>query len=434
MPTHEPEPAAADTPIDDAPPSAAAGPVAEADRIRSLDVLRGFAVLGILTMNIGSFSMPGAAYQNPTVWGDLTGLNGWVWRLTHLLGDLKFMAIFSMLFGAGVVLMAGRREARGERAGGVHLRRMAWLLVFGLLHAYGLWYGDILVWYAVTGTIVYLFHRRSPRTLIALALVFWLVGTGVMAGAGLSVSQWPPDELAATIAELDPPPEALQAEVETYRGGWLQQMDHRVPESLSMHTEVYPVWAFWRVGGLMLLGMALFKMGIFSARARAATYGGLVAGAVAVGIPLVSLGIARNSANGWAAPDFFFVGSLYNYWGSLFVALGWVGLVMLVCRAGVLDRVTARLAAVGRMAFTNYIAQTVIGTTLFYGHGLGWFGAVDRVGQAGIVLAVWALLLVVSPWWLTRYRTGPLEWVWRSLVYGRRPPFRRDAAQPAASL
>ncbi|MBT8403087.1 MAG: DUF418 domain-containing protein [Gemmatimonadetes bacterium] len=404
-----------------------ATPVGEADRIRSLDVLRGFAVLGILTMNIGSFSMPAAAYQNPTVWGSLDGLNGWVWRLTHLFGDLKFMAIFSMLFGAGVVLMAERREARGARAGGLHLKRMFWLLVFGLVHAYALWYGDILVWYALTGTLVYVFRRRRPRTLIALALLSWIVGSGVMAAAGLSVSQWPPEDVAEAVADMDPPREALEAEVATYRGGWLRQNEHRVPQSLSMHTEVYPVWGLWRVGGLMLFGMALFKLGVFSALARARTYGAMIAAGLLVGIPLISLGMARNAATDWAAPDFFFLGSLYNYWGSIPVALGWVGVVMLICQSGALSGLTARLAAVGRMAFTNYIAQTVICTTLFYGHGLGLFGSIDRVGQGAIVVAIWTLLIVASPWWLSRYQAGPLEWLWRSLVYGRRQPFRRVA-------
>jgi len=403
----------------------AAGPVAEADRIRSLDVLRGVAVLGILTMNIGSFAMPAAAYQNPSVWGELTGPNGWVWRLTHLLGDLKFMAIFSMLFGAGMVLMAERHETGGKGASGLHLRRMAWLLVFGLIHAYALWYGDILVWYAVTGTLLFPFRRWRPRTLIALALVFWIVGTGVMAGGGLSVSQWPAEQQAEIIAELDPSPEALEAEVALYRGGWLQQMEHRVPQSLSMHTEVYAMWAFWRVGGLMLFGMALFKLGVFSARSRTSTYWTLVAAALVGGLPLISLGVARNTATAWAAPDFFFLGSLYNYWGSILVALGWVGGVMLLCKTGVWSSLTTRLAAVGRMAFTNYIAQTLICTTIFYGHGLGLFGSVDRVGQTGVVVGVWTLLIVGSGWWLARYRAGPLEWAWRSLVYRRRQPFRR---------
>ncbi len=404
---------------------APASPVAEADRIRSLDVLRGFAVLGILVMNISSFSMPSAAYQNPTVWGSLEGLNGWVYRLSHVFADLKFMAIFSMLFGAGMVLMAERREARGARPGGLHLKRMFWLLIFGVIHAYALWFGDILVWYAMTGALIFLFRRRRPRTLIVLAVLSWVVGSGVMAAAGLSTDQWPEEALAETIAEMDPPPEALEAELAIYRGGWLDQMEHRVPTSLAFHTEIYPVWAVWRVGGLMLLGMALFKLGVFSAEARARVYASFIGAGVLIGIPLIVFGLVRNAASGWAAPDAFFLGSLYNYWGSIPVALGWVGVVMLLCQTGMWNGLATRLAAVGRMAFTNYIAQTVICTTLFYGHGFGLFGSVDRVGQAGIVLTIWALLLAASPWWLARFRAGPLEWLWRSLVYGKRQPFRR---------
>lgn len=411
-----------------APPPPA--PVRESERIRSLDVLRGFAVLGILTMNVGSFSMPAAAYQNPTVWGELTGLNGWVWGLTHLLGDLKFMAVFSMLFGAGMVLMAERRESRGAPARGLHLTRMAWLLVFGLVHAYALWYGDILVWYAVTGTLLFGLRRRSPRTLIVLALLFWAVGSGLMAVAGVSLPSWPEEARAELAADLDPPAEALEQEVAIYRGGWLDQMEHRVPEALSMQTGVYFFWAFWRVGGLMLLGMALFKLGVLSARAEGRTYVGMVAAGLVLGIPLIVLGMIRNATTGWAAPEFFFLGSLYNYWGSIPVALGWVGAVMLVCRTGALPAITTRLGAVGRMAFTNYIAQTLICTTLFYGHGLGLFGGVDRVGQAGVVLGVWAVLLWFSPWWLARYHAGPLEWLWRSLVYRRAQPFRRLTTPP----
>ena len=126
-------------------------PVAPGERIRSLDVLRGFAVLGILIMNVQSFSMPGAAYLNPTAWGDLTGINLAVWLAGHVLADQKFLTLFSILFGAGVCLFAERAEARSGRSAAVHYRRMFWLLVFGLAHAYFLWVGDILVPYALCG-------------------------------------------------------------------------------------------------------------------------------------------------------------------------------------------------------------------------------------------------------------------------------------------
>ena len=137
-------------------------------RIGALHVLRGVGVLGILLLNIQSFAMPSAAYLNPSVYGDRTGANGVVWHATHLFGDQKFMAIFALLFGAGIVLMTSRAEARTGRSAALHYRRMGWLIVFGLLHAYLLWYGDILYTYGVCGLAVYLVRRRPAGQLIAL--------------------------------------------------------------------------------------------------------------------------------------------------------------------------------------------------------------------------------------------------------------------------
>src|SRR5438132_1465135 len=134
-------------------------PVTAAERITTLDALRGFALLGILTMNMQSFSMIGAAYFNPTAYGDLTGVNYWVWYLCAVFADSKFMTIFSMLFGAGIVLMTGRAEASGRRAALLHYRRMGVLLLFGLAHAYVLWPGDILYSYAICGCVLYPLRR-----------------------------------------------------------------------------------------------------------------------------------------------------------------------------------------------------------------------------------------------------------------------------------
>ncbi len=402
-------------------------PVAESQRIRSLDVLRGFALLGILTMNIGVFSMPEATYFDPTAYGDLTGVHGWVWRLNHSLADLKFMAIFSMLFGAGIVLMSERCSAREQSPAGLHYRRMAWLIVFGLLHAHLLWYGDILVWYGLCGLAVYLFRKLSAKWLIVLGLLSIAIPSGIQLAAGATVEHWPPEQLAAVVADLQPAPEAIAGEVATYRGGWLEQMAHRSPKALELETSVFLFWAGWRVSGLMLLGMALFKLGVFNAERSRRFYATWIVLAVAVGIPLISYGVQRNFAAGWKAPDFFFFGLQFNYWASLLVSLGWVGVVMLVCQTSALSPWTRPFAAVGRTAFSNYILQTLICTTIFYGHGLGLFGQVERLGQAAVVAAVWALQLIVSPLWLRHCRFGPLEWLWRSLVYLNRQPFKRTS-------
>lgn len=409
-------------------PATGSTPVQESERIDALDVLRGFAVLGILTMNIGGFSMPEAAYFDPTAWGSLTGANGWVWRLTHLFADLKFMAIFSMLFGAGIVLMSDRQRSKGKSAKGLHFKRMFWLLLFGLAHAHLIWYGDVLAWYAVVGSVVFFMRNRRPRTLLIAGGTMLVLGWGIMGSAGLSWSSWPESDRAETLAQLKPPMEVKEAQVEVYRSGWLEQLPHRSASATAMETETLATWAFWRVSGLMMLGMGLFKLGVFSATASRRTYYTLLGLAAVVGLPLVGYGMRWQFANGWEAPGYFFTGGLFNYAGSPFVALGWVSVVMLIIQSGALRGITDRLAAAGRMAFTNYITQSLICTFIFYGHGLGLFGSVDRIGQAGIVLAVWALQLAWSPWWLARFHYGPLEWAWRSLVYGRAQRLRRVAA------
>ena len=134
------------------PVPAPLAPLGATGRMVELDLLRGVALLGILPMNIMAFAMPAAAYFNPTLYGDLTGANLWIWALTHLLAAEKLMTIFSMLFGAGILLMADRATASGRRAGALHIRRMFWLIVFGLMHAYLLWFGDVLVWYGALRT------------------------------------------------------------------------------------------------------------------------------------------------------------------------------------------------------------------------------------------------------------------------------------------
>ena len=214
-----------------------AGPVTEAQRIVSLDVLRGFAVLGILVMNIQSFSMIGAAYMNPTAYGDLAGANFGVWYFGHLLVDLKFMTIFSMLFGAGIIVMASRREATGRGSAGLHYRRMGWLLVFGLLHAYLLWYGDILYSYAVCGLLIFLLRKLPPWLLLLIGIGAAAVTSGIEVFSGLTMPLWPQEAVTGFKADAWlPPPEAVDAEVAAYRGNWLEQMSHRAPTAFEFQT------------------------------------------------------------------------------------------------------------------------------------------------------------------------------------------------------
>jgi uncharacterized protein len=409
-----------------AAPIIPAGPVTQMERIPSLDVMRGFALLGILIMNIQGFSMIYAAYFNPAAYGDLGGVHRWVWILSHLLSDQKFMAIFSMLFGAGIVLMALRAEARGRRPAGLHYRRMLILIVLGAMHAYLLWYGDILVIYGMSGLVVYLFWRRSWKTLLVLGVLMLAVSSAFSLLAGVSLPAWPEVAREGFIQTWDPPPESVQAEVAIYRGGWVGQFEHRIPKSLEFHTTVFLFWGFWRSGGLMLIGMALYKMGFFRLRRPLRFSFWSITLAVLVGLPLVGYGIYRNFASGWDVTYTFFLGGQYNYWGSIIVSFGWLGVVYWLGTATSWAGVTRPLAAVGQTAFSNYILQTLICTTIFYGHGFGYYGHVDRLGQILIVFGVWTVQLALSTWWMRRFRFGPLEWLWRSLTYCKLQPFRID--------
>ncbi|MBT8484808.1 MAG: DUF418 domain-containing protein [Phycisphaerae bacterium] len=402
-------------------------PVGEQERIVSLDVLRGFALLGILLLNIQAFAMIGTAYMHPYAYGSMEGVNGWIWRIVHVFGDQKFWTIFSMLFGAGIVVMTSRAEAAGRNAAGLHYRRMGWLILFGLLHAHLLWYGDILYFYGMCGLVLYLLRRRSPRTLFLLAIVLLAVASSISCFFGWSMQFWGEEGIQQFADESwTPTPEVIQAELDAYRGGWTDQMAHRSLTAFFFETFLFFLGGIGvKTLAITLAGMGLFKLGVFSAARSVRFYVILAAIGFGVGLPLVEFGVRRHFANDWDIRYSFFFGGQYNFWASSLVSLGYVGVIMLVVKLGWLRPVTRVLAAVGRMAFTNYIMQTVICTTIFYGHGFGQFGRLERVEQLGVVVAVWAVQLIWSPIWLHYFRAGPLEWLWRSLSYWQRQPFRR---------
>jgi len=409
------------------------GAVPDAERIAALDVLRGFAVLGILVMNIQSFAMIDAAYSNPTAFGDLTGANYWVWLLSHVLADQKFMTIFSMLFGAGIVLMARRQETAGRRAAGTHYRRMGALALFGLLHAYLFWYGDILFSYAICGLAVYLLRNLRPWLQLLLGSLSVAVPSclSLLIGALLVwVVPFLPEETENAIQQTmvqdwQPSPEDIEAQLAAYGGGWMREFEARWPMVVFMQTLLLGIFTFWRAGGLMLVGMALFKLGVFSASLQSRTYLALTAAGLCLGLPPILFSVHTNFERHWDIGYWKLLGGQGNYWGSIAVSLGWVGLVMLICKQPALVPLMRPFAATGRMALTNYLMHTLICTTIFYGHGFALYGRVERVGQIEIVLAIWVFQLIVSPLWLRFFLFGPAEWLWRALTYCTLPALLR---------
>ena len=387
-------------------------PIENPHRIGSLDALRGVALLGILLVNIASFAQP--PYANPYVYGDLHGANFGVWLFSHTFAYLKFLSIFSMLFGAGVYLFTSRVEAKGRSSLGLHYRRMLVLIMFGLLHAYFLWFGDILVHYGLCGLLLYPFRKLGPKPLISTGTVILLIP--VVAGI-FYISTMGPGELQEFQSDLHPTASEVARELATFRGGWLGQMSRRASEAFEFETTVFGWEYFWRELGLMLIGMALFKLGVFSAIFSRAFYLRLIGAAVLVGIPLTLYGVHGNFIAGWQSLTTYFRGEFLDYVGSIFIAFGWVGAVMLACKSRALEFFIRPLKAVGKAAFSNYILQTLVCTTIFYGHGFGLYGSISRLGQFGIVLTIWAAQLIISTVWFRFFRMGPLESLWRSLTY-----------------
>ncbi len=393
----------------------------QTDRILSLDVLRGIAVLGILIMNIQSFSMISAAYINPAAFGDLNGPNKMVWMFSHVLADQKFLTIFSMLFGIGIIIFSDSIEKKGYRPVRFYYRRLFWLFTFGLIHGYLFWHGDILVAYAICGALAFLFRKLSPWVLLILGLLIFMIPSFNYWLFGSSMEYWPPEASDSLEASWAPAQEAIDREIAVLTGSFSEQLTWRIPETFKMETFIFMIWIGWRALAMMLIGMSFFKLGIFSIGWSKSFFiiGALIT--LFTGYVLIITGVNKNFNAGWTVDYSMFFGWQWNYIGSLFVAIGYLFLIMLLTRFFKMRL----MANVGKLAFTNYLLMTLICTIIFYGHGYGLFGSVERVDQIRIVFAIWAFILIFSWLWMKFYYYGPAEWLWRYLTYGNKPPFKR---------
>ena len=398
-------------------------PVSRSERIAALDVLRGFALMGILIVNVQVFARVSSALSNPASGRVPDAADQWTWALVHLFAETKFISIFSLLFGAGIAMMSERMAGRGLSGTGLHYRRQLLLLAIGLAHGLLIWHGDILAAYAVCGLLLYPLRNLDPRRQL------WIGGAAVSVVAvmlgliSLVAPHLPESDFAALTAEWEAPQEDIDAEIAAFRGSWMDQMPMRASFFAGALAFFFPFFVLWRAGGLMLAGMALYRMGVVTGARSTAFYVRMAAFGFVLGLPLSAWGTSVALQTDDPAQALFFAW-LLNYVGSIGVFLGYLALVMLIVKRGWLSAFQRRLGAAGRMALTNYIAQSVLCTLVFYGHGLGLFERVSAPGQIGIVAAVWALQLAWSPWWLARYRFGPLEWLWRSATYGKRQPMR----------
>ena len=402
-------------------------PTTSAERIQSLDFLRGFAILGILIMNIQSFAMPGAAYLNPMAYGSMEGANKWVWIISHLLADQKFMTIFSILFGAGIILFTERALAKSGKSAGLHYKRTFWLLVIGLVHAHIIWYGDILVPYAICAFIVYLFRKAKPKTLLITGILVVSVHTLFYVFLGNSMQFWPPESVEMAKESWIPAQSQIIDEINAVTGSLGEQISHNSAGATFLETAVFLMVFLWRAGGLMLIGMALYKWGVLSAKKSTAFYRRWLVLGLIIGLSLTGYGIYSNYQHDFSFEYSMYLGSQFNYWGSLFTSFAYICGIMLLSKSSFMPWLKTRMAAVGQMALTNYLMQSIICVLIFWGVGFELFGKLERTQQIYIVLIIWLAQMFWSKPWLKRFRFGPFEWLWRSLTYGKKQPMRRKS-------
>ena len=430
-----------------APPPLTTAPIGSAERIDVLDVIRGFALLGILLMNIEWFQRPIAAVglgRDPSLQG-LDELVGW-FIFTFVQG--KFYTIFSMLFGMGFVVFLTRAERSGRPASMLFVRRLAVLLLIGVAHGVLLWPGDILSVYALIGCGLLLFRGSAPKQLLQWSAVCFGLTLAMLAlaqvGIGLEAATRhlaaDPEALAQMDAQAraevvahaaSQSPEAeMQARSAEYapvyaHGSYAEITRVRAQEFLGML--MYLPFFFPSVFSMFLLGAWFIRSGtVTDPAAHVALFRRLLGWGLGLGIPLALL------ASHWMGDGNPFTGGLRGAAGSMLMpiasvalSLGYVGALVTLWYAPAARPWLALLAPAGRMALTNYLTHAAVLSTLFYGYGLAWWGEVPRAQQALLALALFAAQLLLSALWLRRFHYGPMEWLWRSATYLQWQPLRR---------
>ena len=411
------------------------------DRILTLDVIRGVAVMGIFSVNVIGFAMIEAAYFNPAAYGGHTGANLALWATNMVLIDGKMRTLFSMLFGASMLLVIERAERAGRSGWWTHARRMTVLFGFGLFHYYFIWFGDILTLYAVSGLIAFLFRRMEPQKLVALGVTFlfanMLLFAFVVYGQyHADIAAHAPGATKTAIKEwnegfgdLYPSAAIIAKDRALHLGSYATFVSHNLRDWLSILKNTIPFMA--DTVGLMLIGMGGYKSGFLTGEWADSRYRRII-------VPALALGALAGAATVFAdIQSNFYVITLFAAFivaDTPFItimAVGYAALIILLSRRH--GPLTQRIAAAGRCAFTNYLGTSIIATLVFYGWGLGLYGSPQRWQAWLLAPAIWSVMLLWSKPWLERFNYGPFEWAWRTLSRGKVQPMRKRLGAPAVA-
>jgi uncharacterized protein len=413
---------------------------ASGERIAALDITRGVAVLGILLLNIVGFGLP-YAYEDPTNAGGAEGLNLAAWRINALFFEGTMRGLFAILFGASALLFLERaRRRNADSPTKYYFRRMLWLGVFGLIDGYLLlWDGDILFYYSVVGCLLFLFRNWSTRRLLIAAGVTVILQFSVTAYEYVSYQNLRTLALDAQYAEMQgrpltreqrealgafeeqhqdfkPADSQLQAAVDAMRFSYSSAFEYIRARTFYVQTTFFIQHGLGDSLALMLLGMALLRSGLLTAEAPPRVYQLMALMGYGVGLAVNTREVLQLEAADFSVDALMNVYLTYDL-GRIPMTLGHLGLILLACQSPAFARFKSALAATGKMALTNYLAQSVICLFLFTGAGLSFYGQLQRHQLYYIVLLVWMLQLWWSTLWLRHFQYGPTEWLWRRLTY-----------------
>lgn len=405
------------------------------ERIATIDAVRGVAVMGILLMNIVAFGLPMDAYLNPTAFGNKSPADLMVWAVNFVVADGKFRALFTMLFGASMVLIADRAEASDQSAAATHYRRMGWLFVIGMIHAWLIWFGDILVQYAIAGMLCFLLWRAPQRALWATVAAMLALQSAANIGryadlATVREAAMAPNASTGTftkwqdrMAEERADPQVMQREIDGYRGGFASVAETRAKATSFFQTVVIPITMPETIG-FLAFGILFFRNGFLTGEWSRRRYLTVIALGYGIGVPVMMILTQQILFSGFD-PATVAGADATSLLPRPFVALAHASMVILLIKSGWLTALMARIEAAGRMALSNYLGTSIVATTLFYGYGLCLFASLSRAQLYGVVLLIWLLILLWSKPWLERFHYGPAEWLWRSLAKWQWQAFRK---------
>jgi uncharacterized protein len=429
-------------------------PTQQTERIDIIDIVRGVALLGILILNIPYFSME--TYFSEVWRQDTSNPNFWVNAVNSVFFEGKMRALFSMVFGAGIILFTTNKEKSGKSATWLFYKRMIWLTIFGLAHAHVLlWLGDILYYYGLIGMLAFLFRKIQPKYLamgVPLVAIISFVGNTLFmqnirgkyldykeaitlkeSGGVLDEKQIAAlDTWKETQKEFLPNKEEVAAETKLMKGNYTDVASHIRPKAWDGQFK-YFVFSIGDMLALMLLGIALYKWGFLTMKWTEAQYKKTMLIGYGLGLPMVIFAFIYNTThfpNTEAVLVFIethsinWVALLYDF-QRILIMMAHVSLVILLYKWGYFTRLMKGLKAVGQMAFTNYIMHSIICTLVFFGYGLNQYAEWEYYQLYYLVIGIWLLQLLISPIWLKYFYFGPLEWLWRCLTYGKIQPFKR---------